>query len=222
MGTGGFKLGLGWLVVVLLLPGVAAPERALAQEVAADQVAAPGSDDPSATVQRPSSFADHPVWHVIVFYLFAGMTVVSAAGICLSRNIVRMAVWLFAALGSVAMLYFLLAAPFLGAIQLIVYVGGTLVLLIFGVMLTSNSPWARFETRRSELLIAAAVCAVLAVAMIGLLFGTDWPVAGQTEASSVAVLGKELLTTYLVPFEAASVLLLVVMVGAAYLARPEK
>ncbi|MHC4234544.1 MAG: hypothetical protein ACYSUQ_05460, partial [Planctomycetota bacterium] len=93
MGTGGFKLGLGWLVVVLLLPGVAAPERALAQEVAADQVAAPGSDDPSATVQRPSSFADHPVWHVIVFYLFAGMTVVSAAGICLSRNIVRMAVW---------------------------------------------------------------------------------------------------------------------------------
>ena len=72
------------------------------------------------------------------------------------------------------------------------------------------------------MLLAAAVCVVLALALIGVLFQTGWPLGERTESSSVASLGTELLTTYLVPFEAASVLLLVVMIGAAYLARQER
>jgi len=162
------------------------------------------------------------VLEVVLFYFFAIATVASALAICISRNIVRMAVYLFFTLGAVAVLYFLLLANFIAVIQLIVYVGGTLVLLIFGVMLTSKSPWARFDTRPGEMLIAGAVCVILALALIGLLSGTHWPGGGQAEAASVAFLGKELLTTYLVPFEAVSVLLLVVMVGAAYLARQER
>ena len=153
----------------------------------------------------------------ILFCAVAGLTVVCALGVCVSKNIVRMAVWLFGALGSVAILYFMLAANFIAAIQLIVYVGGTLILLVFGVMLTSKLPWARFETRRSELVAAAIVCVVLAVALIGTLLGTQWPQAQPADPQPVAVLGTELLTTYLVPFEVASVLLLVVMIGAAYL-----
>ncbi len=76
----------------------------------------------------------------------AAATVFSAIGVCVSRTVVRMAIWLFCALGGVAMLYFLLAATFIGAIQLIVYSGGTLILLVFGVMLTSKSPWIKLET----------------------------------------------------------------------------
>jgi len=165
---------------------------------------------------------EHAFWQAVAFYVFGGLAVVSAIGICVSRDVVRMAVWLFATLSSVALLYFLLAAPLLGAIQLIVYVGGTLVLLIFGVMLTSKSPWARFQVKRWELAVAGVVCIVLATALIGMLFGAEWPGGPGSEDMPVATVGQHLLTTYLVPFEAASVLLLVVMIGAAYLARQEK
>ncbi|MCP4245839.1 MAG: hypothetical protein GY778_02215 [bacterium] len=202
------------------------PELALGQETgdfAGPPSSAAGVPIPAEGQADPVSMTtDHPVWHAVAFYLFGGLAVVSAIGICLSRNVVRMAIWLFAALGSVAVLYFLLAAPFLAVIQFIVYVGGTLVLLIFGVMLTAKSPWANFDVKRGELIGAGLVCVVLAAALIGVLLHTTWPTTGPTDAIPVAVIGKELLTTYLVPFEAASVLLLVVMIGAAYLARQEK
>lgn len=158
-----------------------------------------------------------------LFYLFGGTLLVSALGVCLSKSVVRMATWLFFTLGAVAVLYLLLGAVFLGAIQLIVYAGGTLVLLVFGVMLTSKSPWVRFDCPRSELLAAGGVACVLFLALVAVFTRTTWP--GQSTGapgSPVALFGKELLTTYLVPFEVASVVLLVVMIAAAYLARQER
>ncbi len=159
----------------------------------------------------------------LLFYGVAVATVVSAFGVCVSRNIVRMAVWLFLALGSVSMVYFMLAANFLGAIQLIVYAGGTLVLLVFGVMLTSKSPWVKFECSTAELSLAAIICATLLGCLCLILGQTTW--AGVTEmvpGASVAAIGEQLLTTYLVPFEVAGVLLMIVMVGAAHMARQEQ
>lgn len=165
----------------------------------------------------------HPWFEALAFYMFALAVVVSALGICFSREIVRMAVWLFATLSSVAVLYLLLAAPFLAAIQLIVYAGGTLVLLVFGVMLTSKSPWVRFETSRRELVAGAVVGLALVVGLIGVVWQTNWArPASTTPPPDVADLGRALMTTYLVPFEVTSVLLLVVMIGAAYLVRQEK
>ncbi len=164
------------------------------------------------------------VAEAVAFYLFAGVAVVSCIGIAVSANIVRMAIWLFGTLASVSALYFLLAANLLAAIQLIVYAGGTLVLIIFGVMLTSKSPWARFDVSRRELLASAAVCVVLFISLAWVTT-ESMPTANgpQMERSaSVADIGQALLTTYLLPFEVASVLLLAVMIGAAYLARPEK
>lgn len=161
----------------------------------------------------------------LMFSAVAIGTVVSAIGVCVSKSVVRMAVWLFCALGSVAMIYFLLAATFLGAIQLIVYAGGTLILLIFGVMLTSKSPWVRYETRPLEVGLAAVVCLGLLVGLCGVILGSEWagqPVAESGQGTSVATLGKLLVGRYLVPFEAAGVLLMIVMVGAAHLARQEK
>jgi NADH-quinone oxidoreductase subunit J len=159
----------------------------------------------------------------ILFYIVAATTVIAALGVCIAKNIVRMAVWLFIALSWIAFLYFLLAATFLGAIQLIVYVGGTLILLIFGVMLTSRSPWVRFDPPKIEIAAAAIVCGALLVTLCIVLCRAVWPAAeGAAPGVSVADLGRRLLTTYLVPFEIAGVLLMIVMVGAAHLARQEK
>ena len=159
----------------------------------------------------------------LLFYLVAGAAVISAMGVAMATNIVRMAVWLFVALGSVALLYFLLAASFLGAIQLIVYAGGTLVLLIFGVMLSSKSPWAKFTPSKLELLAAGGVSLTLVVTLAIILTRAIWPEAeGALAGTSVADIGRSLLTVYLVPFEVAGVLLMIVMVGAAHLARQDQ
>jgi len=181
---------------------------------------------PGGAAAAPSAAASEgaPTLEAVVFYLFAAVAVLSAVGIVLTRNIVRAAIWLLGTLGAVAGLYFLLAANFLGAIQLIVYVGGTLVLIIFGVMLTSRVPGARLPLRRWEVVAGIAVCGLLFAALSFALLSADWASRARPreEGYTVAMIGRELLTTYLVPFEVASVLLLVVMIGAAYLARPEK
>ena len=84
---------------------------------------------------------------VVLFAVVATVTAVSALGVVLSRNIVRMAVWLLFTLIGVSLLYFLLGAEFVGATQLIVYVGGTLVLVVFGVMLTAQGPFRELRNR---------------------------------------------------------------------------
>lgn len=188
---------------------------AVAQPVAADSY-----DDASAGIIHA---AEPNAMEALVFYIVAGGALLSAIGICVSKNIVRMAVWLFLTLGSVAMLYFLLAATFLAAIQLIVYVGGTLVLLIFGVMLTSKSPWARFEAARIEVFGAVVVVAALMASLWFVLTTAQWDGMQATMPGvSVEDLGRRLLTTYVLPFEAAGVVLFVVMVGAAHLARERR
>ncbi len=159
----------------------------------------------------------------VMFYLLAGVAAASAVGCVVSTNIVRMAMWLFGALGAVAVLYFLLAANFLGAIQFIVYAGGTLIVIIFGVMLTSKSPWVKYVPKPVETVAGAGVCLVLFASLVVVLTDMDWGEANPNPvAYEVAKIGEQLLTTYLVPFEVASVLLLAVMIGAAYLARRER
>lgn len=160
---------------------------------------------------------------VLLFYLVAGTAALSVLGICVSLNIVRMAVWLFVALGSAAMLYFLLAANFIGAIQLIVYAGGTLILLVFGVMLTSKSPWVRYDTPKLELIASGVVCTAMLVALCTVIGQAMWTTVEATVPGiSIAAIGRALMSTYLVPFEVAGVLLMIVMVGAAHLARQEE
>lgn len=158
------------------------------------------------------------------FYIFAAIVLASALGIVISNNIVRAATCLLGTLGGVAALYFLLHANLLAVIQLIVYAGGTLILIVFGVMLTSKSPWAQFSPSRGQVAMGVAVSLLLAFGMCSLMLNADWsrPSGALAESPKVADVGNMLLTDYLVPFEAASVILLVVMIGAAYLARPEK
>src|SRR5438132_9253204 len=102
----------------------------------------------------------------VLFYVFALMSAISAIGLVLSRNIVRTAVCLLFTLIGVAGLYFLLSAEFLAAVQLVVYAGGTLILIIFGVMLTSKSPFSRFEPKLVEIVIALSIGLILLIALI--------------------------------------------------------
>lgn len=157
----------------------------------------------------------------VLFYMVAAMVVGCALGCVLASNIVRMAAFLFGTLGAVAILYFLMGATFLGSIQLIVYAGGTLIVIIFGVMLTSQAVAARFVPRRVEVIAGAVVCLALFGGLVVAVLDQEWAVA-EPGLFAVAEFGEALLTTYLVPFELAAVLLLAVMIGSAYLARAEK
>jgi NADH:ubiquinone oxidoreductase subunit 6 (subunit J) len=96
-------------------------------------------------------------WHNLLFWLLAVAACGSAVAVVLTQNIVRMAFWLLIALAAVGGLFFLLGADFVGAAQLLVYVGGTLVLLIFGVMLTASGPFVSLKTGAGGWVLAAVV-----------------------------------------------------------------
>jgi len=161
---------------------------------------------------------------VALFYLFALLAGGSALYVVVSRDIVRTAVGLLFTLIGVAGLYFLLDAEFLAAVQLVIYVGGTLILIVFGVMLTSKGPFSQFEPKRGEVVVALAIAVVMLAGMVVAIVagGSRYFTAEPSQAPDgypMASLGQALLGDYLVPFELVSVVLLVVMIGAAYLAK---
>jgi NADH-quinone oxidoreductase subunit J len=169
----------------------------------------------------------------ILFIVLAAAVCGSALGVVLSPSIIRSAVWLLFTLVGVSLVYFLLGAAFLGATQLIVYVGGTLVLVVFGAMLTGGGPFHVLRTKPAEwvagVVVAAGLFLVLAVASLRLGAGVT---AGPADAATTGQLGLAFLgftdhdakakNAYLLPFEIVSVHLLVVLIGAAYLARAKK
>ncbi|WP_020470259.1 NADH-quinone oxidoreductase subunit J family protein [Zavarzinella formosa] len=161
---------------------------------------------------------------VILFAVIAGATALSALSVALTRDIVRSAVWLLFTLIGVSTLYFLLGAEFVGATQLIVYVGGTMVLVVFGVMLTAQQQFLKIKTAGPEWLVggilAIALFAVLVHVSLG--FGENHPKPATNTLPSAGPLGTAFLGNYLLPFEIVSVHLLVVLIGAAYLARAKR
>jgi NADH-quinone oxidoreductase subunit J len=187
----------------------------------------------------------------ILFLIFAAGTCGGALAVVFSQNVARMAFWLIVALGSTAGLFFLLRADFVGATQLLIYVGGTVVLLIFGVMLTASGPYVRIRTSPGELVLTCGVGLLLLSTIYSTVLAVDWqrvsppsvaasndhgynpPAEGNTARPigmkllglSLEDLGTErpvLSSGYLLPFEIVSVHLLVVLIGAAYLARAKR
>src|ERR1700716_589748 len=96
-------------------------------------------------------------FHGFLFYLIAAITGLCAVAVVVTQNIVRAATWLLFALAGTSGIFFLLGADFVGATQLLVYVGGTLVLVIFGVMLTAQGPFINMKTGAAEWAISALV-----------------------------------------------------------------
>ncbi len=161
----------------------------------------------------------------IVFYFFAFVTVASAAVVVFSRNIVYSAFSLLFTFFGVAGIYVLLNADFLAITQLLIYVGGILVLLLFGVMLTTNTVNIDIKSGSMNVIPAVSVVAVLAGLLGGVFWTSDWFVSKQMGDLPVQTTSKEignaLITTHVLPFEVASVILLIAIVGAAMMARRE-
>lgn len=158
----------------------------------------------------------------LLFYALALLIVLSAWSVMLSDNIVRMAVYLLLTLGGVAGFYFMLSAEFLAAVQLIVYAGGTLILIVFGVMLTSKNPFLQLRVQAWEKVVGGVVGLLIAGLMIFAWLRTPLPQGAALDShgfNQIQAIGRALLSTYLVPFEISAVLLLIVMIGAAYMAR---
>lgn len=228
---------------------------------------------------------------IVLFWLFAILTCGGAISVAVSQNVVRMAFSLVLTLGSTAVLFLLLGADFVGATQLLVYVGGTLVLLVFGVMLTATGPFTRIKSSAADGILSGLIGVVFLFIVASTVTAVDWDggngvaqrIAYGTHAKAVAggfnpaqqgnttrSLGLSFLsiradrdlkpgvpppssseqanstpvvpgataatpaetsspsspaplsTGYLLPFEIVSVHLLVVLVGAAYLARTKR
>ena len=159
-----------------------------------------------------------------VFYLFATVTVASAAAVVLARSLIYSAFALLFTFFGVAGLYLLLGADFLAATQLLIYVGGILVLLLFGVMLTHKIYDLDLKTEVTQFLPGLLV----AIGVFGvqtLIVGprTQWALGnGRPPAPTTKEIGRLFMGQYLLPFEAASILLLVALMGAAMIVRRKK
>lgn len=183
-------------------------------------------------------------WHSVFFLLTAGFACAFALGVLFSNNVVRMAFYLIISLASTAGLFMLAGAQFLGAMQIMIYVGGTLVLLIFGVMLTAQASYVSMKTSGGEwiagLVVGGALLLMLFQAAISV---DDWSTprpdsatVAAAEVESASSIGNALinvrvdgesteeskLSGYLLPFEIVSIHLLVVLIGAAFLARAKR
>lgn len=155
----------------------------------------------------------------ILFYLMAILTLAGATVMVFSKNIVHSAFALMFSLIGIAALYVLLYADFVAATQLLVYVGGILILILFGVMLTSQeSTKLNFKTVTVNLIPASIVSVGLSILLISSLVRTNWPHTDMAADETVRDLGMLLMTDYLLPFIIAGVLLLIAIIGAIYMA----
>jgi len=196
--------------------------------------------------------------NAFLFLVFALTACGGALAVVFSQNVVRMAFYLVISLGATAGLFFLMNADFVGATQLLIYVGGTVVLLIFGVMLTASGPFLSIKSSPAELVQAAIIGGLFLGLVCFTVLQVDWTGnASHLDSFDLALeengfgsyvgdedvgvreIGAALLgvrvdrdvgsnrtdglsTGYLLPFEIISVHLLVVLIGAAYLARAKR
>ena len=157
-----------------------------------------------------------------VFYLIALVTVVSAGMVAFSRNIIYSAFSLLGTFMGVAGLYVFLGADFVAAVQLLIYVGGILVLILFAVMLTHRITDVEITNRAAGRIPALLVVALFLVLVIQIVKETPWARAKEVVyAATTASIGDAFLYEYLLPFELASLVLLGAMIGAVVLSRKE-
>jgi NAD(P)H-quinone oxidoreductase subunit 6 len=157
-----------------------------------------------------------------VFYLIAIITVGSAAVVAFSRNIIYSAFSLLGTFAGVAGLYVFLGADFVAAVQVLIYVGGILVLILFAVMLTHRITDVEITNRAVGRLPGLLVVGVFLALLVQTIRETSWvQVKELTHQPTTAKIGNLFLENYLLPFELASLVLLAAMIGAVVLSRKE-
>jgi NADH-quinone oxidoreductase subunit J len=163
---------------------------------------------------------------VEIAFLLVGLVTFGAALVTVTtRQLVHAALWLVVALGGLAVEYLLLTAEFIAWVQVLIYVGSVVVLLLFGLMLTKapigRSPDADSGNRWAALTVAVAAAVALVWVVVD-AFRTTWIDLNGPAAGSTRVTGASLFRNWVLPFEALSVLLLAALVGAIVLSRKAK
>ncbi len=156
----------------------------------------------------------------VVFYLFAAMTVASAAVVVFARNLIYSGFGLLFTFLGVAALYVYLGADFLAAAQMVIYVGGILVLLLFGVMLTHKLYDLKLKAETFQFLPSLLVVLSVFITLVGVMMKTTWHRHGERAMNpTTAEIGQLFMKEYILPFEIASIFLLIALIGAAMIVR---
>jgi NADH-quinone oxidoreductase subunit J len=163
-------------------------------------------------------------WVQVLFWLLALSAVGSGLLVVTTRTMVHAALWLVVTLGSVAGIYLLLAAEFLAWVQVLIYVGAVVVLLLFALMLTRapTGPQPDLDARRAwpAAVVSALVGAVLVTTVVAGFRGVQIDL-GEAVVGSAQVTGATIFEKWVLPFEVLSVLLLAALIGAIVLSRGE-
>ena len=156
----------------------------------------------------------------LLFLFLTVMIIASAINVVISSQLIYSAVSLLFTLFGVAGLYVFLYADFMAAAQVIIYVGGILVLIIFGVMLTNKIDTPNIVSSSTNQVVGFFAASFLLLIQLGVIFKTDWKQGViQESESTVDIIGNLLLQDYLLAFEVVSILLLAALIGAAFLSR---
>jgi NADH-quinone oxidoreductase subunit J len=156
----------------------------------------------------------------LIFYLFALLTLVSALFVVTNKNIVHSAFYLLFTFFGVAGIYVLLGSDFVAIVQLIVYVGGILILLLFGVMLTNKITNVEIRTGTINIFSALIGVGLLTGALLAAVLYAPWKESVPQEAvPTTSILGNLLMNEYVLIFELLGIILLIALIGAASIAR---
>lgn len=156
------------------------------------------------------------------FYGLMALVLSAAVATVVSRNLFRVAIFLAFTLLGVAMVYFFLHAEFIAAIQILLYVGAIMTLVIFAIMLTAkmNDPSVPQSNRQAP--VALTALGVVAVILITAIVRAPWKLATEPNSTSAVELGKSLMGEFVLPFEVISLVLLVALIGAIVTARSDQ
>lgn len=157
----------------------------------------------------------------LAFLLIAGFTIVSAAGVAFSRKVLYSAFSLLGTFAGAAGLFVLLSSDFIAVTQVLIYVGGILILIVFAVMLTNKIGDVKLSNQVVNYKVAVPISAALGIFLISILTSGVWVEKGVQYSSMVAPIGNALLKEYLLPFEIVSIVLLGALVGAMVIVRRE-
>lgn len=157
----------------------------------------------------------------LAFWVLAGLTLVAAGGVMVSRNLLHAVLFLIVTFIGIAGFFVLLSAAFLAMAQIIIYVGAIAVLILFAILLTPRAGRGNAETKFA--LPATLLAVSLAAVFLFVIHDTDWAEVEEDPNLAASELGEALVGTWVVPFEIASVLLTAALVGAIMLVRtPEE
>lgn len=156
----------------------------------------------------------------VAFFIVAAITLVGGFLVASMRNVMHAALALMLSFFGVAGMYVILDAGFIAAVQVLVYIGAIAVLILFAIMLTRGLMTKTLAAENSQWIAAAVIALLLFAVLFFIVIGTSWPVSpSQVVGDMIPKIGTELMTTYVLPFEIASLLLLAALIGAIVIAR---